>query len=275
MLNSDPYTYRALSENDRSVYLAHCLKHPDDMLPARMNIEAFGMSGSKVHAWGAFHKYTQEMAGILIRYSNTILAVDEDGSCARGFARILDEERNIAGIRGTTAVLTGIQALLRRYQPTDWEVSQFMILRKQISLGSETMRLARLALPGDINLLSELYRGAGVMYRSRSSIAEKVAEGRIWVVQEPELGRRLTRIAACALLNVEGNDAALIGGVYTMPEARGKGYASACTAALSVQLQQNGINPCLFYENPAAGRVYSRLGFQHTGKWALLYVTSE
>ena len=73
---------------------------------------------------------------------------------------------------------------------------------------------------------------------------------------------------------MEGTDAGLIGGVFTAASARGRGYASACTAALSLDLQRDGKLPCLFYENPAAGRVYRRLGFEEAGQWAVLYLNA-
>lgn len=124
----------------------------------------------------------------------------------------------------------------------------------------------------DAALLSELYADAGAMSRDRPNVAAKLGTGRVFVVEEAETGRRKRRIASCALLNVESSDAGLIGGVYTLPAARGKGYAAACTAALSIDLQQDGKVPVLFYENPVAGRVYRRLGFTEAGRWAVLHV---
>lgn len=111
------------------------------------------------------------------------------------------------------------------------------------------------------------------MYRSRSNVAAKLAETRVFVTEEPALGKRSRRIASCALLNVEGSNAGLIGGVYTLPSARGKGYGSACTALLAADLQRDGKLPCLFYENPIAGKVYRRLGFEDASRWAVLYLS--
>jgi GNAT superfamily N-acetyltransferase len=53
--------------------------------------------------------------------------------------------------------------------------------------------------------------------------------------------------------------------VYTPPEQRGKGYASALTAALSRKLLEEGRSFCCLYtdaRDPVANRVYARVGYR-------------
>ena len=55
-----------------------------------------------------------------------------------------------------------------------------------------------------------------------------------------------------------------IGPVYTPPELRGRGYASALVAQLSQQLLDQGRRFCFLYTdlaNPVANRIYERLGY--------------
>lgn len=225
-----------------------------------------------VRSWGVFNAAQNSLSGLLLRYGNTAVAVDADGSSARAFARIIDSERSIAGVRGSAEVVTGIQGLLRRYSPTDWEDSYFLTLHIPANPTSTQSSVARRAVASDIDMLAELYSGAGAMHRSRSNVATKLAETRVFVVEEPAQAMRARRIASCTLLNVEGSDAGLIGGVYTLPSARGKGYAAACTCLLAADLQSDGKLPCLFYENPIAGKVYRKLGFEDASRWAVLYL---
>ena len=52
--------------------------------------------------------------------------------------------------------------------------------------------------------------------------------------------------------------------VYTPPEHRRKGYASACVAALSQQLLDNGRKFCFLYTdlgNPTSNRIYQEMGY--------------
>jgi uncharacterized protein len=59
-----------------------------------------------------------------------------------------------------------------------------------------------------------------------------------------------------------------IGYVYTPPEWRGRGYASACTAALSRHALYNGAQFCCLYTdlaNPTANAIYQRIGYEPVG----------
>lgn len=56
-----------------------------------------------------------------------------------------------------------------------------------------------------------------------------------------------------------------IGPVYTPPERRGRGYASACTAAVSQMLLDNGRRFCVLFtnlSNPTSNSIYQKIGYQ-------------
>lgn len=56
-----------------------------------------------------------------------------------------------------------------------------------------------------------------------------------------------------------------IGPVYTPPELRGRGYASALTAELSAELLAAGRSYCFLYTdlaNPTSNRIYQNIGYE-------------
>jgi predicted GNAT family acetyltransferase len=56
-----------------------------------------------------------------------------------------------------------------------------------------------------------------------------------------------------------------IGPVYTPPERRGRGYASALVAELSAELLSQGRRFCFLYTDladPTANRIYERIGYE-------------
>jgi predicted GNAT family acetyltransferase len=62
------------------------------------------------------------------------------------------------------------------------------------------------------------------------------------------------------------SDSAFIGMVYTPPHLRGKGYATACVAALSQRLLEDGYPSCALYAdcaNPHSNKIYRALGYEH------------
>jgi len=61
---------------------------------------------------------------------------------------------------------------------------------------------------------------------------------------------------------------AAVSAVYTPPEHRGNGYASACVAALSQYLLDRGSVFCALYadlSNPTSNRIYQRIGYRPVG----------
>jgi hypothetical protein len=56
-----------------------------------------------------------------------------------------------------------------------------------------------------------------------------------------------------------------IGPVYTPPELRGRGYASALTAALTQRLLDEGRQFCFLFTdlaNPTSNSIYQRIGYR-------------
>ncbi|HSB38744.1 MAG TPA: GNAT family N-acetyltransferase [Gaiellaceae bacterium] len=59
-----------------------------------------------------------------------------------------------------------------------------------------------------------------------------------------------------------------VGPVYTPPDLRGRGYASALTAALTLRLLDAGRRFCFLYTdlaNPTANSIYQRIGYRPVG----------
>ncbi|MCU9933304.1 GNAT family N-acetyltransferase [Mycoplasmopsis canis] len=63
---------------------------------------------------------------------------------------------------------------------------------------------------------------------------------------------------------------AMIGGVFTLNEHRGKGYANDCVLSLCLKLLNQNITPVLFFDNPIAGKMYYKIGFKD---YSELFVT--
>ncbi|MEG0541628.1 MAG: GNAT family N-acetyltransferase [Angelakisella sp.] len=79
------------------------------------------------------------------------------------------------------------------------------------------------------------------------------------------------QLIAAASTSAENNISAMITGVCTHPDYRGKGYASALVAKLCYDCLNEGLSSlCLFYDNPAAGRIYRRIGFVEIGQYMML-----
>ncbi len=270
-----PTVLRRLQEEDALLFSALLATDPWRWDTVRTNIEGYGFRHDTVTFWGAFSANETALRGVLMRFSNTVVVVDAGGECARLFAEMIDAEVGVMGIRGTAETVTALCPHLHKYQISSHEESLYMALRQPPLYQSPALPLARPALASDLERMVALYAVAGTMYRSRANLQPKIGRERAFVVEEEATRFRPARIVSSALMNVEGKAAGMIGGVFTLPEARGKGYAAACVTALSLDLQRDGKCPTLFYENPVAGRVYTRIGFEGVGRWRLLFLVPK
>lgn len=126
---------------------------------------------------------------------------------------------------------------------------------------------ARFAEPGDLDGLINLNRGFQVEYfgtqlealEELGKMAEaRMADSGIAVVEQDG------ELVAKAEVMASTDKAALIGGVYTEPEHRGRGFSLACMSLLSQAILESGRKPCLNVskENQPALHVYRSLGFK-------------
>ena len=102
--------------------------------------------------------------------------------------------------------------------------------------------------------------------KAEKTAAEKIAAGRIyfWEVDgEP--------VAQCSFAGTR--DVARIGGVYTPPKQREKGYAASLVAHLSQKLlQEKGKKKCCLYadaQNPVSNGIYRKIGYEFTSRSGL------
>ena len=87
-----------------------------------------------------------------------------------------------------------------------------------------------------------------------------------------------TMLAACALL-VLGAVPTASAQVYTPPEARGRGFATALVAAVSRGLLAEGRPGCTLFTNlanPTSNAIYERIGYRRVGSaFRYGFATSE
>jgi GNAT superfamily N-acetyltransferase len=124
---------------------------------------------------------------------------------------------------------------------------------------------ARLATRTDLEVTAKLSHGYSVAlgYESSPAIAETWARGRIdlgrlWLWEDN--GQAVSLVGRQS----EAFGAARIGPVYTPPEFRGHGYASALTARVTQEILSTGSKACLFTDlgNPTSNKIYAAIGYR-------------
>lgn len=92
---------------------------------------------------------------------------------------------------------------------------------------------------------------------AESVVARRLAAGQLWVWDDD------AAVSMCGLsAPIEG--VVRVGPVYTPPERRGRGYASALVAAVSAEVEAAG-RRCILYtdlDNPTSNSIYRNIGYQ-------------
>jgi ribosomal protein S18 acetylase RimI-like enzyme len=103
--------------------------------------------------------------------------------------------------------------------------------------------------------------------RLRASVERSIGERRTWVLENEG-----TPVATSGF-NAAIREAVQIGGVYTPPEYRRRGYARAVVAASLLDARAEGVETAILFtghDNLPAQRAYTALGFRHIGEYRLL-----
>lgn len=118
----------------------------------------------------------------------------------------------------------------------------------------------------DIEALGEL-RSPQLTTENRAVSERMIAEGTIWLLEAGGSPVAMTGF------NARIAEAVQVGGVYTPPELRGRGYARCAVAASLLAARAAGARLGVLFtaeSNLAAQRAYEALGFEHVGGWRLM-----
>lgn len=105
--------------------------------------------------------------------------------------------------------------------------------------------------------------------RVRQSLQHAKSTGRVWVLEEDG------RPVASSGFNAAITEAVQVGGVYTPPEWRSRGYGRSVVAASLLDARAEGVETGILFtgvNNVPAQRAYEALGFRRIGDYRILYL---
>jgi GNAT superfamily N-acetyltransferase len=101
--------------------------------------------------------------------------------------------------------------------------------------------------------------------RAAAALDRQIAEGNAWIAI------RNGDPVSLSAFNATLPDIVQLGGIYTPPKHRGRGYAKASVAASLIAARQRGASRAvLFTSNPSAARSYEAVGFRRLGDYGLV-----
>lgn len=257
-----------LTEADRAQILRYVGREPEVNIFFIGDVENFGVDCSEVSVWASEKNGIWD--SLILRYFDDYVIYSQNADYDADKAAAFLTSRNVGMISGKTDVVTPLKDFFPERQ-----------LRSTIMTKCTRVKTDNVA-PGDIDIRNLTPDDAEEAVDLMMQIEEfrKSYEDRAASVSK--LKTSLTcggsgcgaylngTLVSCAQTGAENSMCAMVVGVATRPDVRGRGYASAVVSRLCTASFHGGKKfLCLFYDNPVAGRIYNRIGFEPFGEYAL------
>ena len=255
-----------LTNAHHDLIYSFCNQNPALNLYFLGNLEALGVESDICQFWGSFDG-DGALTGVLMRYMDGWNIADGPGCDYAGLGQIVDAHpAGAARLQDNTRYVESFASFLHRYQEQEASIEYLCDLNQQDFTPTCKPWPVRRAVMSDFDALCRFYADAGRMSRIPRGVERPLQDGRVFVVEVEN------QIVSSVLTNAETRSLAMIGGVFTPPAQRGNGYASTAMVALCSSLIADDIHPVLYYDNPAAGGIYRRLGFNDLGLWKSVHL---
>ncbi len=229
------------------------------------NLEAMGLSHPDLDYWAQYDEQEQIVA-VLLRYLTnfSILASDQDLDLTP-LIEVIDGQEQVSRITGKMWIVDRIVGALQHHSlPVENENYFCRLWAEDFQPDStEGVRQTDLA---DAEGIHDLFADGEFAHFTADSFRRRLTDGkcRVFATWVDE------RMVSAAATSAETTCSAMIGPVYTPATERGRGYASRVMSALCAALLADGKEPVLFYDNPSAGAIYRRVGFQDIGMFKMV-----
>lgn len=265
---------RRLREHDSSRLAAFLNRERGYNLFLTSNLEQYGLRNPHIRFWATVA--AGHIHAVLMMVEQRAAFFAPDGDDVYPLVEIAERE-HVNFTMGERKLIDSVLAASPQ-RVTRREEHHFCELRlmdmRFASLEPPPGTRIRRAEINDVDRLTGFYVGsAGFEHLSEPEVRRSML-GRIRSLRT-YLAETSHGLVSAASTSAESHAAAMIGGVWTAPHARNRGYSTAVVARLADELLTEGRDVSLFHleDNAAAARVYAKIGFRTIGKWSVVYFT--
>jgi hypothetical protein len=231
------------------------------------DVERFGMVNPIQTLWGLYDEMEGQLKGVMLRFRRYYTLYAKDSSIDLDeLLEIVKEDPAASSVAGKASVLEKLNQI---FIEEICKKEYFCELKNDELLLEYDLEVKK-AVPEDgeriFNLLETIEEFNLTDTESVENISENLRTGlgRTYYL-EGETGE----IISMAQTTAENSQSAMVVGVATHPDYRKRGLMSRCLSNLCRELIEEEKILCLFYDNPKAGAVYHRLGFQTIDQWMM------
>jgi uncharacterized protein len=256
---------RKLNDQDHDQVLTFLSEEPSINLFIIGDIEAFAYSSESQEIWAEFDEQNTIKA-VLLRFHQSFIAYAKGEFDTSGFVSIMKKYSQPILLSGKSDIVEKFEAF-----------EDLQLGKKQLTFFAEC-RTDEFFSPDEVVYKKASIEDVDQILELRQTIEEfhVRSDARDVLVQSMESNTSRTYfteedgvITSCVSTAAENSMSAMIVGVCTRKEYRRRGLATAIMQNLFQHVLNEGKTLCLFYDNPEAGRIYKRLGFNDIGMWTM------
>ena len=262
------YMIRKLTINDQEQVLKYLYKEPSINIFIIGDIEQFGFD---VDFQDVYAEYADnKILGVLLRYKENVIYYSQEQHFNTDFLEIINTFKyEFISAKGS------IMELLKPHFKEMKEKPMYFCEANTFDPNLEVIEddIIDVKTPDQARKLYYLLADIEEFESFKSEKVEKFITSKLQALKESvTYSIHQDDLCVCSVSTVaDTTKAAMVVAVATHPAYRKRGYASK----LMIKLLNEYINKrkkalCLFYDNPAAGKIYHRLGFKDIDKWVML-----
>lgn len=261
---------RRLSQDDHEKCFSLLKRQPAENLFIIGDIEAFGYDQNFQKVWGEFNDQG-ELIAVLLRYEENFIPYAISEFNAKAFAEIMDSESSrysmMSGLNEITEKIEPYIMKKRLKRKRQLYYAKCTVLNPKTTQNINTSNVLQ-AVPDDAEELVTLLSSIPEFSDSQTTVESK-RRGLEKGVSRSFFVKEDGKMVSTASTTAENTLSAMVVGVATLENYKKKGYATECMVKLCKQLISENKELCLFYDNPAAGAIYKRIGFEDIGLWMM------
>ena len=254
---------RKLNSNDLDVCMDLLKMKAAENLFIIGDIENFGFDTDFQEIWGEFSG--EELIAILLRYEENALIYADGPFSTTEFAKMIDDfpVRFISGLEPIVGV---VKKEMKRKSITDRSMYYAKCTKlANISVIEETLHYSTV---DDYEKVYELLASVPEFNIQPNQIESRKRTLQTKTVRTLYIEKD-GKVLSTASTTAENSLSAMVISVATDANFKGKGYGTKVVYELTKQILNEGKTTCLFYDNPAAGKIYERIGYVPIGFWRM------
>jgi uncharacterized protein len=276
-------TFRTLQPGDEMLLENFLLQHPDTSMFLRSNWREGGLIDRGARFQGTYIAAiaNSDIVAVAAHYWNGMLVVQAPVYLQElVLAVVAQSHRVISGIAGPSAQVAAAKTVLElTHQPTHLDENEILFtlhLRDLLipsALASGKVK-CRLPHPEEFDLLSQWCAAYNIEALRQAETPELRSSCDCEIAARQAIASHWVLVAentpvAYSAFNARLPDIVQIGGVWTPPGLRSKGYGKSVVAGSLLAARSQGVERAILFTNPenlAAQAAYRGIGFQATGE---------